>query len=378
MQSIIKFFVTLFRISVGGVFVFSGIVKANDPMGTSYKLQEYFTVFHMQWLNGITDYLSIIFCGFEVALGFALLIGAFSRITTLLLTGLIIFFTFLTGYSAITGAVTDCGCFGELFHLKPLTSFIKDIVLLVAILILLLGKDHIKPLLAGKWNNFVLLLLFAFSFFVPVWAYNHLPFMDYTAYKPGNNIQEKMKLPEGAKKDSIVTVLVCENKNTHQIEELSSADYTKKFADYNYKDRKDKVIVEGDKPLIHDFIIYDENQNQIQDSLLNMPNYVFWIVVYDVESADKKCWTKINELVKNADAQHVPVIGITHSEYKAAESFRHEVQAAFPFYTAGDDKFVKTMVRCNPGVMLMKKGTVVKKWHYHDVPSYTEAMHSAL
>jgi triosephosphate isomerase len=100
-------------------------------------------------------------------------------------------------------------------------------------------------------------------------------------------------------------------------------------------------------------------------------------VVNDVETADKKCFTKINELVKNCDAQHIPVIGITHSDYKAAESFRHDVQAAFPFYTAGDDKFVKTMVRCNPGIMLMKKGTVIKKWHYRDAPSYAEAMHSA-
>ncbi len=373
-----KYIIGVCRILVGGLFVFSGLIKANDPMGTSYKLQEYFTVFHMSWLNGFTDYLSIIFCGLEVALGFALLIGAFSRITTLFLTGLIIFFTWLTGYSAITGKVTDCGCFGEFIHLKPLTSFYKDIALLVLTLILLLGRDAIKPLFSGKLNNFILFLLVAGSFFVPFWAYAHLPFIDMLAYKPGNNIKERMKLSEGSKRDSISIVLICKNKKSGAVEELSSNDYAKKFQDYDYMDRKEKVIVEGDKPAIHDFVILDENNNAVQDSLLNVPTYSFWIIVYDVENADKKCWTKINDLVKNCDAQHIPVLGITHSEYKAAESFRHEVQAAFPFYTAGDDKFVKTMIRCNPGIMLLKNGTVIKKWHYHDVPSYAEAMHSAL
>jgi uncharacterized membrane protein YphA (DoxX/SURF4 family) len=215
-----KYIIGLCRILVGGLFVFSGMIKANDPMGTSYKLQEYFTVFHMQWLNGFTDYLSIAFCGLEIALGFALLIGAFSRITTLFLTGLIIFFTWLTGYSAITGKVTDCGCFGDFIHLKPLTSFYKDIALLVLTLILLLGRDSIKPLFAGKWNHFVLFLLVAGSFFIPIWAFAHLPFIDMLAYKPGNNIQEQMKLPEGAKRDSTVVIMVCENKKTHAVEEL--------------------------------------------------------------------------------------------------------------------------------------------------------------
>ncbi len=372
-----KYIINFCRIIVGVLFVFSGLIKANDPMGTAYKLQEYFTVFHVQFLNSFTDYLSILFCGMEVALGFALLVGAFSRITTLFLTGLIIFFTWLTGYSAITGKVTDCGCFGDFIHLKPLTSFYKDVALLVLTIVLLLGRDSIKPLLAGRWNNFILVLLIAFSFFVPVWAYNHLPIIDMLAYKKGNNISEQMKLKEGAKRDSIVTVLICENKKTHAIEELSSTDYAKKFQDYDYKDRKDKVIVEGDKPAIHDFIINDMNGNSVQDSLLKMPDYCFWIVVYDVENTDKKCWAKINDLVKTCDAQHVPVIGITHSEYKETESFRHEMQTAFPFYYAGDDKFVKTMVRCNPGLMLVKKGTVMGKWHYHDVPTYAEAMHSA-
>jgi uncharacterized membrane protein YphA (DoxX/SURF4 family) len=367
-----RFIVQFCRFLVGALFVFSGLIKANDPMGTSYKLQEYFTVFGVDFLNGITDYLSIIFCGLEVALGFALLIGAFSRVTVLFLTGLIIFFTWLTGYSAITGKVTDCGCFGEFIKLKPLHSFYKDVVLLVLTIILLLGRDMIKPLFSVKLNTFILVLLVAFSFFVPVWAYNHLPFIDMLAYKPGNNIYEQMQLPVGAKRDSILTVMICKNKKTGVIEELVSADYVKKYQDYDYIDRKDKVIIEGDKPAIHDFIIKDENGNDIQDSLLKFPSYSLWIVVYDVEKSNRTCFTKINQLVKDFDAQHIPVYGITHSNYTLTEPFRHEVQSAFPFYYAGDDKFVKTMVRCNPGIMLIKNGTVINKWHYNNVPTYHE------
>ncbi|MEY4877300.1 MAG: hypothetical protein RL708_2450 [Bacteroidota bacterium] len=369
-----KFIIQFFRIIVGALFLFSGAIKANDPMGTSYKLQEYFTVFHMGFLNGITDYLSIAFCGLEIALGFALLVGAFSRITTLALTGLIIFFTWLTGYSAMTGKVTDCGCFGDFIHLEPTTSFYKDIVLLVLSIVLLLGRDTIKPLFAGKWNNFVLVLLVGASFFLPIWAFMHLPVIDMLAYKPGNNIKEKMTLPPNAKQTIVKTVFVCKNKKTGAVEEMASEDYVKKYQDYDYMDRKDKVMQQGDKPEIHDFVIFDDNNRQVQDSLLSIPTYCFWVVVYDVTDANKSCFTKINALVKNCDAQHIPVIGLTHSDYKTAEPFRHDVQAAFPFYYAGDDKFVKTMMRSSPGIMLMKNGIVIKKWHYNDVPTYDEAI----
>jgi len=375
MNTFFNYIVQFCRIVVGALFLFSGLIKANDPMGTSYKLQEYFTVFHVGFLNGSTDYLSILFCGLEVALGFAILLGSFSRISTLFLTGLILFFTWLTGYSAITGKVTDCGCFGDFIHLEPLHSFYKDLFLLALTIILLLGRDKITPIFGLKWNSFLLVLATVLSFFVPIWAFNHLPFIDLLAYKPGNNIKEQMQLPAGAKKDSIVTVLVCKNKTTGLVEELDSKVYVKQFKEYEYLNRKDKVIRKGDVPAIHDFILYDNYQRQVQDSLLAYNNYSLWVVVYDLTTANKKAFEKINELAKAMSQNLVPVLGITHSTYTLTDPFRHEVQAAYPFYYAGDDKFVKTMMRSNPGLILMKNGTIIKKWHYNNVPSYTDAMH---
>ncbi len=375
MQAFVNFIIQLCRYVVGALFVISGALKGNDPMGTSYKLQEYFTVFHLGFLNGLTDYLSIFFCGMEIVLGLALLLGSFSRITTMLLLLLIIFFTWLTGYSAITHQVTDCGCFGEVIHLTPLTSFYKDVALLVLSIILVLGRDSIAPILGIKWNSFLLVIAVLVSFSLPIWTYNHLPLMDLTAYKPGNSIKEKMTLAPGAKRDSIAIVFIVKNKTTGAVEELTQKAYTKNFKNYEYMDRKDKVIVEGDKAEIHDFIIYDNYQRQIQDSLLNYANYSLWIIVNDVATADKRAFEKINKLVKAMEQNQVPVIGLTHSSYSVADPFRHEVQAAFPFYYAGDDKFVKTMVRSNPGILLLKNGVVMKKWHYRDVPDYETAMH---
>ena len=369
-----KYIINFCRIIVGALFVFSGAIKANDPMGTAYKLQEYFTVFHVDFINPITPYLSIFFCGLEIALGFAILLGSFAIMSTLFLTALIIFFTWLTGYSAITGKVTDCGCFGEFIKLKPLTSFYKDIVLLVLSIVLLLGRNSIQPLFGKKWNTVLFVLLTLASFFLPVWAYNHLPLIDMLAYKKGNNILQQMQLPPGAKTDSIATVLVCKNKKTGELKELDMTTYTKAFAEWEYIDRKDKVIREGDKPPIHDFVINDTHGNNVTDSLLRVGESVIWVVIYDVKEADKGCFTKINLLVKQCDEKKVKIIGITHSPYNETEDLRHEMNLSFPFYFAGDDKFMKTMVRSNPGIMVVKNGTVMGKWHYNDVPTLSEAL----
>jgi uncharacterized membrane protein YphA (DoxX/SURF4 family) len=370
-----KFIVTLIRVLVGALFLFSGFIKANDPMGTSYKLQEYFTIFGIGFLNNYTDYLSILFCGMEIALGFAIILGSFSRITTLLLIGLIIFFTWLTGYSAITGKVTDCGCFGEFIKLKPLHSFYKDVVLLVLSIILLLGKDLILPIFGKKWNTVLLVLFAILSFGIPIWAFNHLPFLDMLAYKPGNHLYDFMKVaPGGRTIDSVQTIITGTNKTNGKVETMSMNEYMKVFNNYDNVKTETKVIIEADKAPIHDFIINDENGNPWHDTLLQNTDYSFWVVVYDVENADKICFTKINKLAENCKQNRVNIVGITHSSVQLTQIFKNNVQSNFTYYYAGDDKFVKTMMRSNPGLMLLKNGTVIKKWHFNDIPTFDKAI----
>jgi len=189
------------RFLVGGLFIFSGFIKANDPLGFSYKLQEYFEVFKndtglafFEWFAHIALPLAIIICASEIILGVMLLIGYKTRLTLWLLFAQIAFFTFLTFYSACFNKVTHCGCFGDFLQLKPWESFWKDIALMILITILFAGKDNINELFAPMIISTLFLMGIVFSIGFPVYAYRNLPPLDFRAYKPGSSIKENMKL----------------------------------------------------------------------------------------------------------------------------------------------------------------------------------------
>src|SRR6266498_2620470 len=195
-----KIIVSFCRIFVGGLFIFSGFIKANDPLGFSYKLKEYFEVFKgdtglsmFEWFAHIALPLAIIICVSEMILGVMLLIGFKRNLTLWLLFAQIAFFTFLTFYSACYNKVTHCGCFGDFLKLKPWESFWKDIALLVLITLLFAGKENIKPLFTPMIVSALFLMGVIFSIGFPMYAYRNLPPLDFRAYAPGENIKENMK-----------------------------------------------------------------------------------------------------------------------------------------------------------------------------------------
>jgi hypothetical protein len=202
-----------------------------------------------------------------------------------------------------------------------------------------------------------------------VYTYQHLPVIDFRPYAIGKNIQEGMQLPPGAVKDSIVMVFIYEKDGKRF--EFTPAEIGKADSTYKFVDRIDKMVRKGDKPPIHDFSI-SKNGSDYTEDILSKEGYTFLLVCYNISKTDKEVFAeKINPFVAECDKAKIPVIGMSASVDSEVEAFRHDVQAAFDFYTT-DETTLKTIIRSNPGLVLLKKGTVVDMWHYNDFPTFEE------
>lgn len=355
------------RILVGVLFILSGFIKANDTIGFSYKLVEYFELFDMYYFVDYAVAFAMFICIFEIMVGVALLLGAYTRFTMWLLLLMIIFFTILTGYSAITGKVTDCGCFGDAVKLKPVESFIKDVVLLVLILFMFFYDFYIAPVFNKTITGIALGVSLIVTTFFTVYTYMFLPRIDFLPYKVGNDIAEKMKLPENARKDSIAMIFIYE-KDGKQVE-LGMNDLGQIDDSYKFIDRKDKMIVEGDKAPIPDFKFYNADGVEYTDSLLLQPGFKLILVQTYLHKSRKGMEPRLAELANEARANGVHFWALTNTNLADAEPYRHEHQLSFPYYNM-DATPLKSMVRSNPGLLLLNGNVVLKKWSAYNLPTF--------
>jgi uncharacterized membrane protein YphA (DoxX/SURF4 family) len=363
-----KLLTQISRILVGVLFIISGLIKANDTIGFSYKLVEYFEIFNMHFFVDYAVSMAMFICIFEIMVGIALLIGAYTRLNMWLLLLMIVFFTLLTGYSAITNKVTDCGCFGDAIKLKPVESFLKDVLLLVFILIMFIGQKHIKPIVSNKTIVSIALgvSLLVITFFT-FNTYMFLPKIDFLPYKVGNDIGQLMTLPPDAKRDSVVMVFIYE-KDGKQFEfgvnEVGNVDDTYKFVD-----RIDKVIVEGDKAPIHDFKLFDVSGQDYTDTLLLQKGFRMILVQTNILKSRTGIEPQIAQLANDCALAGIPFWALTNTTLTDVEPYRHEHQFAFNYYNM-DVTPLKSMVRSNPGLLLMKDNVVVKKWSAYGIPTF--------
>lgn len=362
-----KWLTQISRILVGVLFIISGLIKANDTLGFSYKLLEYFEIFNTQFLNPFAVTLSIIICIFEIVSGVALLLGIYNKLNAWLLLLLIIFFTLLTGYSAITHKVTDCGCFGDALKLTPFTSFMKDVVLLILIIFIFIGTSFIKPIFPLPISNIALSVSFLVSVAFTLYTYFFLPVKDFLPYKIGNNIQELTLVPEGAPKDVVEMVFIYE-KSGQQFE--FKADQLPEDLDaYNFVDRKDVVIQKGFTPPIHDFKIYDKAGIELTDSFFNNSDYKLVLVQTKLEKSREGLESKIKQLSSDWIGSGRAFWALTSSNLETADAYVNEHQLNFSYHNM-DDIPLKSMVRSNPGVILLKGNVVVKKWSAYQIPTW--------
>ena len=360
-----KFMVNILRFSYAIFLLFSGFVKLIDPLGFSYKLQEYFEVFGLNFLVPASLVLSVSIILFELFLGLFLFYGIHIRKVMWGNLLLMIFFTFLTFFSAYFNKVTDCGCFGDFMKLDPWTSFSKDIYLLFISLILFFTQAKISLFLHRQTVNRLLIIKGLILCFIPINALSHLPFIDFRAYKVGVNINEDRKLPEDAKKDVYQDVWYYEIDGI--VKEFETSDEPWKINGAIFKDRKTKLLIKGDEPKIHDFDIVDAvNDIEMTDSILSLDK-VLLVVSYDIQKTDVQAHGVVDKFIANVLGPNLPVYGLSSSSTAEVKNKLSQSELLYPYFLV-DQTTLKTMIRANPGVFLLSKGVVQEKWHWRDLP----------
>lgn len=353
----------LSRIFVGVLFILSGLVKLNDPTGFSFKLEEYFSesVLDIPFLLPYALALAIMLVIAEVLLGVALLIGFMRKLTIWLLFVMIVFFTFLTFYSAYFNKVTDCGCFGDAVPLTPWGSFTKDIILLVLILILIKFKKHIHPLFTSKVRNIIMLVTFILCWFMGYWVLNHLPLKDFRAYKLNTDIKKGMEIPEGAPKSEYQMTFYY-NVNGKE-EKFTDKELGNIPEGAEFIRREDIMITEGYQPPIHDLVMELDGENHLP-AMLEEPK-VIWIISYDLERADKEGLAAMKDFANKAIVNGYTVAGLTASNKQIVDEVLTTYELPFSYYTC-DATTLKTIERANPSIVVLNKGVITQKKHWKD------------
>lgn len=402
-----NWFVEILSNFLGALFIFSGFVKAIDPLGTSYKMKDYFDAFSQftgysfEWLASISTFLAVFMIVLEIVLGVAFIIGFKKKITLSLSAAMMIFFTVLTGFTYLTGfinpdyydivtrqelqaagedfpifvkydelqmKVTDCGCFGDFLKLEPRVTFIKDVFLLFVLMALIAGMRHLKPFFGSTFSwvkiggTAVFFLLFCFSNYI--WG---LPMVDFRPYKVGNNIVDlRVEIP-----DKLDYGFIFRNVETGEEKRVAMADYSAVKADpaWEFTNEQDNIVLEKGVPAkIANFGAYNEDGFDMTDDVLYNEEFSFWVLSKNLSKADEDAWTDLNEVAEYADSKGLKMFAFMTSNFEDAEKFRHEHQTPYPFYQA-DETFIKTVIRSNPGLVLLKNGVVMGKWHHTDIPN---------
>ena len=359
----------IIRWVVGILFIFSGLIKANDPLGLSYKMQEFFGAWHTTYLNEYALPLSLAMNVFEVVAGVAIIVGWRIKLFSWLLLLLIIFFTFLTGYATLSGKFTSCGCFGDCLPLTPLQSFIKDLVLFVLILILFINKNRIRPLILRERKAFFILFLtvIAVSLF-QIYVLKYLPVLDCLPYKKGNDIIEQMKVPAGAVSDSFAMTFQYK-KGGNKVEfdeEHFPADFD---STYEFVNRYDKLIRKGTAtPPIADFALQTISGNDTTSAILQQPKYVLvFIQNFEQWEQQKNDYTEINNACK---AANIPLFVVTPNPQQAVQTLPNTNVLRC------DATVLKTAARVNSTYFIMKKAVVKGKESYASKDKILSDLHS--
>jgi len=377
----LKLAITIVRIVVGVLFIFSGLVKANDPLGLSYKMKEFFEIWNsgleygsfflkdilinlFQFLHDHSLSLSVFMIAFEILAGVALLLGWRMKVFSWLLLLLILFFTFLTGYAFYSGKFTNCGCFGDCIPITPKTSFLKDIALTLLILFLFKYRKNIRPYFSSNTNFGIITAVTVFSFGLQWYVLNYLPLIDCLPFKKGNNIPEKMKPPPGSVQDSFAIRFVYEKAGKQF--EFSPVDLPSDLNTYTFKDRIDKLIRKGNADLpIKGFSLKTRSGNDSTDAVLAEP-YCLLLFCENFSTPIKDWDRDFEELTRGAVQKNIPAYIVTASLNEAAIALQKTPFSNLQVFEC-DFTAIRTAARTNPCLYLLKQGTVINKWSYKKI-----------
>ncbi len=364
----------IIRIIVGVLFIFSGLIKANDPTGLSYKMQEFFEAWGLQSLDNYTLALAVVMNTFEIIAGVAILLGWRMRLFSWLLLLLIIFFTFLTGYALLSGKIKTCGCFGDCIPLTPAQSFIKDLVLLLLIIVIFINRDIIPPLFNRTAGASLITLAVLFCIVSQWYVLKHLPVIDCLAYRKGNNIIEKMKIPPGAVADSFA--IKFRYKKAGKEVEFGSDNFPEDFNDstYQFVDRVQELVRPGTAIApISDFILYGESGEDTTMAILNQPGHYVMLLSKDANEAETD-WNKHAIAVSDVSRQkRIPFFVVTATT-EAAQKQLPALQNIQ--YLKCDATVIKTAGRVNPTYFVMKQANIIGKYANSDCEEVIKQLNS--
>lgn len=353
------------RIIIGVVFMFSGFVKGLDPLGFAYRQEDYLMVWGADWMIPAAVVLSILLSTMEFVLGFVVLFNFKPKVSAWLLLGVMLFFTGLTLYDAIENPVPDCGCFGDAIKLTNVQTFLKNVVLMVPTLILFAYRrkatDRYSNAVSYGTAGVVTLLFISFC----IYCLRHLPVIDFMDWKKGNKMYTESTLP-------VEFYLTYRNKATGEEKEYLSPNYPYNDSVWmSHWEFASQRVVDPNQHLGADLQIVDLEGNDVTDIIIRNPDYHFLLITWDLNKADKEALKEINDFAVKAEADGYTFSALTSSLPEEIDTISKELGLTYTFYQA-DDVTLKTMVRANPGLILMKDGVVLDKWSNHDFMDYGE------
>lgn len=357
-----KTLLTIARIFVGVLFIFSGLVKANDPLGLSYKMEEYFEVWKLFFLNDYSLAFALVMNVFEIVAGIAVLLGWRMKLFGWLLLLLIIFFTFLTGYAAFSGKIAACGCFGDCIPLTPIQSFWKDVILLVLILFLLVNYRKIKPILSSKISVTILVISTLAVSVMQWYVLEHLPFVDCLPYRKGNDLLQQMKTPEGFIADEYSYVF--KYKKDGKVLEFPEDKLPDDLDDtYEFIDREEKLVKKGNglKANITDFNLVTQSGNDTTQAILAQQHKYILIFANSLDASASKNYDV--ELWRSLQKK-LPVYVVT-----SAPLYINDI----PVLKA-DGTVIKTAARVDPTYFVMQGAKVLGKFSYANTEEMMELL----
>jgi len=353
------------RILFGAVFIFSGFVKAIDPLGSTYKIEDYLRSFG-GFFDSLADFafpLAIALSTIELLIGLSFIFKIHLKLTTLLALIFMSIMTPLTLYIAIKNPVIDCGCFGDALVISNWATFFKNIVLISIIILMQVYHTKFRPFLSPKVQHIGAIAFIATGVLISVYSYRHLPMIDFLPYKIGVNIPKAMVIPENVPSDVYKTTFIYEKEGLQK--EFTLENYPKGDSSWVFVDQKTELVSKGYTAPIHDFSIMNAQFDDITQQVLNFPGDTYLLIMYDVNETSIKGAQKAELIYQKYLKTGAKVYALTGSTDADIQKFKDKSDVTFPFWKT-DPTTLKTMIRANPGLVKLKKGTINGKWNWRD------------
>lgn len=372
MSKLKSLLVNICRLLLALTFIFSGFVKSIDPLGTQYKIGDYLEALGLagvvpEWVQLGT---SIALSGLEFTLGVLILLAIQRRLVSKITVGLMVFMTIVSLWLTIGNPIQDCGCFGDAIHLSNTETFVKNVVLLFGAIVVMRYPLYQTRFISQNNQWIALHFTIIFIFAVSLLSLYHLPVFDFRPYYIGQNIKKGMEMPKGAKQTKYKTTFIC-TKNGIQ-KEFDESTYPYNDSTWVFVDTKQEVLEQGYEPPIHDFsITNDATGEDLTEQILTKEGYTFLLISPHLEVAQDRNFGNIDGIYEYAKENGYSFYGLTASTEQGIKHWRNVTGAEYPFYTM-DGTTLKTVIRSNPGLVLLYKGTIINKWSHNDIPTIEE------